>query len=144
MAFATLGPPAVARSTSPHTALAFDVYTFLLQEQQFDLVYFLDWGGLGYFAVNAKRQGEAFADVRLAVLMTGPRAWHAAVGRGASLASERHLQASYMERFQVRRSGSDKRRTRSLLSTRTLSPSSSPPPGWVSMTLGFVKYWAGR
>jgi hypothetical protein len=99
----TLEPPGVPRAAPAHAALAYDVYEFCMRETQFDLIYFADWGGLGYYVVSAKRQGEAFQDVELGVLLSGPRAWHQAHGTlgltAASFSSSSsELQAAYMER----------------------------------------------
>jgi len=94
----------VPRAAPAHAALAYDVYEFCMRESLFDIIYFLDWGGLGYYVVSAKRQGEAFQDVELSVLLSGPRAWHQAHGTlgltaaASSSSSSSELQAAYMER----------------------------------------------
>eukprot|EP00854_Cymbomonas_tetramitiformis_P003346 gene3346-4205_t len=102
ISFATLPPPRVPRSAPPQVAVAYDVYEWLQNEHQFDVVYFIDWGGLGYFAMTAKKQGLAFHDIELGVLLTGPRVWEAVYGAEApALHTPASLEASFMERLMV-------------------------------------------
>eukprot|EP00959_Pyramimonas_sp_CCMP1952_P200662 4197136-Pyramimonas_sp.AAC.1 len=56
VAFEYLKPPTVPRDAPPHMALAYDVYEWILEEKQLDMIYFLDWGGLGYYVMSAKHQ----------------------------------------------------------------------------------------
>jgi hypothetical protein len=100
--FEYLRPPTVPRDAPPHVALAYDVYEWILDEKQVDIIYFLDWGGLGYYVMNAKQQGEQFRDVELNVLLHGPHIWQAVHSSAQDvMASARALQASFMERRTV-------------------------------------------
>lgn len=46
-----------------------------LKRREHDVVHFMDFGGLGYFSLRAKRQGLAFAQTRLCVSVHGPFRW---------------------------------------------------------------------
>lgn len=60
---------------------------------------FHDWGGVGYFATVAKRQGVALSETQLVILMSGPRHWRATrAGGGGAMTNLAGLEAAFMER----------------------------------------------
>jgi len=94
----------VTYSAPASVTLAYETYLWLGSRTGVDVIYFTDWGGLGYFTAAAKRQGLAFQDATIAVLLTGPRLWHAAHHGGqGGLGSLAGLESSFMERALVER-----------------------------------------
>ncbi|KAK3265060.1 hypothetical protein CYMTET_26231, partial [Cymbomonas tetramitiformis] len=103
--FQRLPDPDQVYSAAISTQLSYSLCEFLLKRQDdFQLAYFTDWQGLGYFTAAAKQQGLGFQNLVLAVLLTGPRIWHAAQAGGQhQLGSLADLQVSFMERGLVER-----------------------------------------
>jgi glycosyltransferase involved in cell wall biosynthesis len=57
---------------------AYAVYRWLRErEGEFDVVHFPEWQGVGFYALNAKRQGLAFADTSFVVVSHGPHLYAA-------------------------------------------------------------------
>lgn len=69
------GPEDLVVEAPQAAQIAWRVYRWLAG-QAFDLIYFPEWSGCGYFAIQAKRMGMAFADTPLVVITHSPTLWH--------------------------------------------------------------------
>ncbi|WP_296819973.1 glycosyltransferase [Brevundimonas sp.] len=68
-------PPAPIVEAPQVAQIAWRVYRWLAG-QSFDIVYFPEWSGCGYYAIQAKRMGLAFGETRLVVVTHSPTLWH--------------------------------------------------------------------
>jgi len=92
-------PSSVHYISSNVVSTAHRVFT-TLAEHSFDVVYFHDWGGQGYYSMLAKRQGLAFEKTLLCVVAHGSTPWvNEANQRVPEYVQE--LEAEFMERQSV-------------------------------------------
>lgn len=93
-------PPAAGNYLcSSLAATAHRVFAWLVS-QDFDVVYFHDWLGLGYFSTLAKHQGLAFDKTLLCLVAHGPTAWVNAANQRFP-GREEDIEAEFMERQSV-------------------------------------------
>ncbi|MBD5553163.1 MAG: glycosyltransferase [Desulfovibrio sp.] len=78
-------------------ALAKLVYDWLASQPEFDLVLFMDWLGLGFYALHAKQAGLRFADTAMVIALHSPSLWHA-VNNAAFPASPAETVTWHLER----------------------------------------------
>jgi glycosyltransferase involved in cell wall biosynthesis len=71
-----------------------------LKEQDFDVIHFPEWMGLGYYSLLAKHQGLAFLDSTMVVGLHGPNAWDTE-GNLEYIESIDTLEREFMERKSV-------------------------------------------
>lgn len=71
-----------------------------LQENAFDIVFFADWGGLGYYSLSAKKAGLAFANTILVTNTHAPTMW-ARVGNKKLVDEPVFLLLDHLERKSV-------------------------------------------
>ncbi|MGO9375885.1 MAG: glycosyltransferase [Syntrophobacteraceae bacterium] len=62
------------RMATEAASMSYSAYRWLKQED-FDVIHFPEWMGLGYYSVLAKHQGLAFLDCTMVVGLHGPTAW---------------------------------------------------------------------
>jgi glycosyltransferase involved in cell wall biosynthesis len=70
-------------------------------EDEFDVVHFPEWQGLGYYSLQAKRQGIAFQELRFVVVCHGSTMFHAA-SRLQPIDTPDYLEQDFMERESIR------------------------------------------
>lgn len=78
-------------------ALSRLVYDWLARQSEFDLVLFMDWLGLGFYALHAKQAGIRFANTAMAIVLHSPSLWHA-VNNAAFPASPAETVTWHLER----------------------------------------------
>lgn len=71
-----------------------------LKEQDFDVIHFPEWMGLGYYSLLAKHQGLAFPGCTMVIGLHGPTAWDAE-GNHEFIESIDLLEREFMERKSV-------------------------------------------
>ena len=76
---------------------AYAVFRELEMLPRYDVVHFHDYKGLGFFAINARRQGLAFRATRMVVQLHGPTRW-TIEANGAFFVHEDQLKIDHMER----------------------------------------------
>lgn len=79
---------------------SYAVYRHLEAERAYDFVHFHDYKGLGFFSINAKRQGLAFADSRMVVQLHGPTRWTIEANQ-AFFIHEDQLKIDFLERKSI-------------------------------------------
>ncbi|QCW27422.1 glycosyltransferase [Lysobacter enzymogenes] len=80
---------------------AYAVFRHLEAARAYDFVHFHDYKGLGFFCVNAKRQGLAFADTALVVQLHGPTRWTIEANQ-TFFVHEDQLKIDHLERESIR------------------------------------------
>ncbi|WP_255323107.1 glycosyltransferase [Lysobacter sp. K5869] len=88
------GPPS-------HERRAYAVYRQLLAQRRYDFVHFHDYKGLGFFCVNAKKQGLAFAATALVVQLHGPTRWTIEANK-TFFVHEDQLKIDHLEKVSIR------------------------------------------
>lgn len=84
-----------------HERRAYAVFRQLEAARPYDFVHFHDYKGLGFFCVNAKRQGLAFADTTLVVQLHGPTRWTIEANQ-TFFVHEDQLKIDHLERESIR------------------------------------------
>jgi O-antigen biosynthesis protein len=85
-----------------HIRKSYGVFQWLKEHQAlFDLVHFVEWGGIGYYSLLAKHQGLAFSDTNLAVCTRSPTSW-CIEGNREYINRKDSLEIDFMERECVR------------------------------------------
>lgn len=84
-----------------HERRAYAVFRQLEAARPYDFVHFHDYKGLGFFCVNAKRQGLAFADTALVVQLHGPTRWTIETNQ-TFFVHEDQLKIDHLERESIR------------------------------------------
>lgn len=84
-----------------HERRAYAVFRQLEAARGYDFVHFHDYKGLGFFCVNAKRQGLAFAATVLVVQLHGPTRWTIEANQ-AFFVHEDQLKIDHLERESIR------------------------------------------
>jgi glycosyltransferase involved in cell wall biosynthesis len=82
-----------------HLGKAHDGYAWL-KKNTFDVVHFSEWKGPGYFCLEAKRQGLAFATTHLCVHTHGPTHWHK-LSNGEFITNIDEIELDFIERRSV-------------------------------------------
>ena len=80
-------------------SISYSAYRWLKQ-QDFDLIHFPEWMGLGYYSVLAKHQGLAFLDCTMVVNLHGPTIY-LATGNPDFIGDVNYLERDFMERKSV-------------------------------------------
>lgn len=84
-----------------HERRAYAVFRELEAARRYDFIHFHDYKGLGFFCVNAKRQGLAFADTALVVQLHGPTRWTIEANQ-TFFVHEDQLKIDHLERESIR------------------------------------------
>lgn len=79
---------------------SYAVFRHLEAARRYDCIHFHDYKGLGYFSINAKRQGLALRDSSLVVQLHGPTRWTIEANR-AFFTHEDQLKIDHLERGSI-------------------------------------------
>ncbi|HTV48420.1 MAG TPA: glycosyltransferase [Phycisphaerae bacterium] len=85
-----------------HIRKSYGVFQWLKQyEANFDLVHFVEWGGVGFYSLLAKHQGLAFEHLNMVVCSRSPTSW-CIEGNREYINRKELLEIDFMERESVR------------------------------------------
>ncbi|NUB24890.1 glycosyltransferase [Azospirillum brasilense] len=90
-------PAAIEAMHTPK--VAYRVHRWL-SERRFDIVHFPEWGGTGFYALAARRQGVAHRDTVMVVTAHSPTLWHR-ISNGEMVSSLDHVVTDFCERRSV-------------------------------------------
>lgn len=80
--------------------ISYWVYSWL-REYDFDIVFFMEWKGNGFFSLQAKFAGVSFLNTSLVVQLHSPSIWHAANNASLLELSEKELMTHFIERKSI-------------------------------------------
>ncbi|ALN92793.1 glycosyl transferases group 1 family protein [Lysobacter gummosus] len=84
-----------------HERRAYAVYRQIEAARRYDFIHFHDYKGLGFFCVNAKKQGLAFETSLLVVQLHGPTRWTIEANK-TFFVHEDQLKIDHLERVSIR------------------------------------------